>query len=135
VDHVSPTEPAAAPSRYDRIRRRLAPLALIIALAVLAWENCKPSERVTVTIGFELGPRAAEVSRLEVVLRRGATVIGHYRRGEGAGVPAQARLSLPRGAIELDIELDAAGRSARLTRRIDVGDAALVRVHLADDVP
>ena len=56
--------PMSEPSRYDRWRRRLAPVALFIALGFLAYDTCERKERSGTTIVLDLGAARSSVHHL-----------------------------------------------------------------------
>ena len=129
---------------YTLARKRIAPVALILAVTWIAHDTCSRHERRPVTLRFELGPGAARVHELRVDVVSGQDVIGRLRRGrEAAGLGApQLKLSLPDGEVELRIELElsaapeapAVATVRKLTRRIHGEGGATVVIPLADEL-
>ena len=53
-------------SRYDLFRRRLAPIALFLGIALIARESCNKNQRIHTTIQLDFGADAASVRAVDV---------------------------------------------------------------------
>ncbi|MEZ4359062.1 MAG: hypothetical protein R3B48_02705 [Kofleriaceae bacterium] len=134
-------------SRFAALRKRLAPLVLVIAGLALAHETCANEDRREVTVRFELGEGAPRVRELHVDLFVNGDAVSQLHRARTVGLAMGApemKSVLPGRDVELRIELavDAAdpaaadGRARRgvVTRRIHAEGGAVVSVPLADDI-
>jgi hypothetical protein len=95
------------PSRYDRWRRRLAPVALLIALGVLAHDTCERKDKAGTPIVLDLGAARPSVRHV----RADAFVAGE-----------------PAGWFESDVVGD-----RPLQFRALIEDRAIVRVQVTTD--
>lgn len=129
---------------WSKLRKRLAPVALVVAMGLMAREACDQRARQPVTLRFELGSGAARLRSLEVQVLADGELVGELRRGAGgAGLGApELKVSVPGGEAELRIELELAPPSAlaeaatrrSLVRRIHAEAGAAVTVPLAADL-
>jgi hypothetical protein len=89
-------------SRYDRLRRVIAPIALLVAIGVLARETCRAEEDRDVRFVVELDERIAEIRHLRVDLWQGDRSVGYFetRFGE-AGATGPVRFTQP---VPADLE-------------------------------
>jgi len=135
---ATPAPTPAPPSRYEAIRRRLAPVAMILGIGVLVWQMCKAPDRALVTLTVDLGSAASVVSEIDVVIREGNDVVGQIRRKQGGPHPMSpmiTQLNLPLGLLSADFEVDAGGRRHQLTRKIEVREATPeISVALGDEL-
>ena len=120
-------------SRYDLFRRRIAPIAFFIALALIARETCQKNHRTHATV--ELVFEARETVRaVEVLANVGEDTIASFRRTAQPGAligPCQFELSTPEDDGELVIEVDRGpDRQQRLTRRFHAIEGATIRVEI-----
>ena len=124
-------------SRYDWFRRRIAPIALFVALALMARESCQKQQRTHATIVVELGAAAARVRALdaEVWMNDERVAVAH-REPLGGGVLGPVRLdaSLPGEDGELRIDVDLGTTSRHVVRRFHAEDGSTVTVPLADEL-
>ncbi|MCE9572609.1 MAG: hypothetical protein K8W52_05585 [Deltaproteobacteria bacterium] len=97
-----------ATSRYDLFRKRLAPVALIVALAALAHETCSHRSTNDVTIELGFGNHAGEIRHLRADV---------FVDGE------------PDAWMEQDFGPDGADRPPRF-RAMVPGDHAVLRVDM-----
>lgn len=128
------TEPDRAPRLRDTLRRRIAPVAFLLALALLASRTCQ-SEAVRVRIELDPGAASAEVRAVRVdVFRQGEdqSVAVFSRRYGEAGPDARPSFEaqLDPGTYELRIEVETPRGHRRLERTIEPRDASTVTIRL-----
>lgn len=123
-------------SRYDLFRRRIAPIAFVLALGLLIKQSCDGNGRLHATLVFELGADRAAAQAIDVDILVGGESAGYlHRTREFAGGFDPARtafpISLPVADAELHIDLDLGGHHRLVTRAIHVpADAATIVVKL-----
>jgi len=124
-------------SRYDLFRRRIAPIAFLLAIGLIARDSCEKHPRTHTTVELELGDAAAQVRAVDVeVVIRGATV-GRYHRAalpDAAIGPCRFELALPEDDGELQIDIDLGGAHRVLTRRFHAVEGSTMSVALAADL-
>lgn len=99
-------------TRYQVFRRVIAPVALIAALALLAYDTCGAEQDAEVRFAVDFGDTAPEVRHVRIDLWRGDDSIGFFERRFGeAGVvePVRWRQVVPGGALEATISVTLAG--------------------------
>lgn len=130
-------------SWYASARKRVALVALLLAVGLLVRDTCRRQALEPVTLRFELGPHAARLRALSVEVVAGGEVVGRLQRGaEGAGLGApELRLPLPDGEAELRLELELAPAPPstevlrkRLRRAVHAEHGAVVTVPLGDEL-
>jgi hypothetical protein len=127
----------AEESRRVVWRRRIAPIALLIALGLLATRTCG-AERTSVELSFDVGAAAERVRELQVTVHRlpaeGAdTPVAQWTGRPSAGVLRPWKLHLDPGGYRLRFRADVGGRMVRFDRTIDVRqDEARITVPVAD---
>jgi hypothetical protein len=124
-------------SRYDWFRRRIAPIALFVALALMARESCQKTQRTHATIVIELGSAASRVRALDAeVWMNGERVAVAHREPLGGGAlgPVRLDVSLPGDDGELRIDVDLGTTERHLVRRFHAEDDSTVSVRIADDL-
>jgi hypothetical protein len=119
-------------SRYDRLRRRIAPVAFLLALGFLVHQTCQSEERQQTTIVLDFGDAAPRVKavRADVFSDDGEPVAWFER---AAPPDASGRVSFPAmldGPSTLRLRVDTATGLVPLERRLrsDGGDTLVVDV-------
>jgi hypothetical protein len=128
-------------TRYDLIRKRIAPIALVIAIGLLVRENCKQAERFHVTFVLELGAAEPRVRTIDAVIRIGGEDVATFHREAlpdlQIGTPRiVASLPARTGELVIDVGL-ATGTAAprrRIVRAFRAEDGAQIAVSLAEDL-
>jgi hypothetical protein len=128
-----------ARSAYDLFRSRIAPVAFVIALILLATHTCQ-SEPASVTFYFDFGGRGAPVRVLEVEMLRGddPEPVANFKEHFSSSRPASRsrwKLKLDGGTYRLRIRVETAVKTHRLERTVKVTDGAAITVPLADALP
>ena len=117
-------------SRYDRLRRVLAPIAVVIALVVLVRESMGRRGADHGTIELRFGAHAAEVTHVRAdVLDGSGAPVGHYERDLRADSSTPVRFP-----AELDdrarlvIDLSTTRGPRRFEHALGTGDDLVVDV-------
>jgi hypothetical protein len=123
---------------YQVVRKRIAPIAIILAFGLLIFETCSKQERIDVRFVLDLGGASETVSRVEVDVldAEGEPLSTFTRERDAAGVmgnPAFDAVLSEREAT-LAIRLHVPGRVIRAERRIVTDEGAVVTVALADEI-
>ena len=121
------------PSFYQTLRRRIAPVAFLLALAVLAARTCQ-SDIAEVEIVMDLGPRAGQVEKLRVdVFREGenTSVLVLDKNYDAAGATSSPRMraQLDRGTYHMEFSV-LLHDGPRRFERILLVDASSATIHL-----
>jgi hypothetical protein len=124
-------------SRYDWFRRRIAPVAFVVAILLMARQSCEKGGHDKATFVLDLGTAAADVRVVDAELWVGSTEVAVYHRAALAGTTMrdlrfEANLPAPDGELRLDVELVGAHRT--FTRRVHAVDGATVVLELAPDL-
>lgn len=122
-------------SRYDLIRRRIAPIAFLIAIALIARDSCEKHQRTHSTVELDFGEARPRVHAVEVRVVAGTDVVATFQRTAlGAGGIGTCRFdaALPGEDGELQIDVDLGGERRALIRRFHAVEGATVRVSLGD---
>ena len=121
-------------SRYDLFRRRLAPIALFLALALIARDSCNDNHRTHATVRLTFGDGAAKVRAVDVDIVLGGATFARFHRSalpDRAIGPVEIQLSVPQDDGELRIDVDLGATRQQLTRRFHAVEGATITV----DVP
>ena len=128
-------------SRYDLFRRRIAPIAFLLAIGLIARDSCQKNHRTHTTVELELGAARPAVRAVDVDIVTGgqgdAQPVAQFHRAALPGMligPCRFDLALAEddGELRIDVELGSGHR--RLTRRFHAVEGATMRVPLADDL-
>jgi hypothetical protein len=124
-------------SWYDVMRRRVAPIAFLLALVALSYQTCQ-AESVEVELTVRFGPDAGAVDsvRIDVVRDGSGDHVAFVERRFARGAPVELRQSVPlsEGMYRLDIELMIDGQGRRLSRVIDVAGEGGIRVDISGEL-
>ena len=119
-------------SRYDLLRRRIAPIAFFAAIALIAKDSCDKDKRAHTAVELELADRS-EVRAVDVEVFTGSERVGAFYRealpGKEIG-PCRFQLALTDEDAELRIDVDRGAAHQQLTRRIHVieGSTTLIAI-------
>ncbi|MEO8705237.1 MAG: hypothetical protein ABI867_34665 [Kofleriaceae bacterium] len=125
-------------TKYEFFRRRIAPVAFLGMVGLIAYDACKKQERTHATVQFDLGERAADVTEIDVQLSVAGDVIGTFHRRALPGSPigpCTFETALTENVGQLRIEVDYKGKRAVLERTIRPIEGSTVTVPLAADLP
>jgi hypothetical protein len=131
TDDPSPT----AGTRRRLIRKVVAPIALVLALVLLATQTCA-SEPVTARIRLGIGAAPVEHLRVTIQPVDREDALGYFEQ-EGRRGPAPVwRLEITPGSYRLSFSVTLHGEPAarRFERRIEVREGAEIFVDLTRDL-
>jgi len=126
-----------AVSKYDLFRRRIAPIAFGLAIALIAYRSCDHEQRTHAKIVLDLGAAQRDVKAVEAEIWMNGQQVSRFRRiALESGIGAtQFDASLPDtdGEVRMDIEL-ASGEHRAITRVIHVVEGGIVTIGLERDL-
>lgn len=125
-------------SRYDLFRKRIAPIAFIIALGLVIRQSCQQAERFHATIVLDYGTQEAKVRAVDARVLVDGESFGDLHRSALPNMtigPTKFEVALPQRDAELQIDVDV-GEPARrhIVRLIHAEENSTVTVPLADDL-
>ena len=125
-------------TKYDLIRRRIAPIAFGFAIAFMAYETCDKQERTSATIVIDYGAAERDVRAIEAEVWMNGEQVTQFRRAavaDGLIGPTQFKGSLPAsdGELRMDVELRS-GEHRTANRAIHVTEGATIRIQLERDL-
>lgn len=120
-------------SRYDLFRKRIAPVAFFLAIALLARDSCQKDQRIHATVELQVAgdPRAVEV---DVVV--GGAMVAKFRQ---AALPERAlgrveiKLSVPEADGEFHIDVDRGASHQRVVRHFHAVEDSTMLVAIPED--
>ena len=125
-------------TRYDFFRRRIAPVAFVLALGLMAYEMCNKHERTHATFVLEYGVFAKDVRAVEAEVWMNGERVTNFRRtaSEGAYIGASRfDASLPDTSGELRVDVDlASGDRRHVVRRVQIEEGQTVTFDLEPDL-
>jgi hypothetical protein len=133
-------------SRYDLFRRRIAPIAFLLAIALIARDSCEKDRRSHTTVELELGDARSRVREIDVDVMSGDAAAGRDTRPPPIATqrcialpdavigPCRFALALPDDDGELQIDIDLGGEHRRLVRRFHAIEGSTLLIPLADDL-
>jgi hypothetical protein len=124
-------------SRYQVWRRRLAPVAFGIAIAVLARDSCTKTQRTHATVVLDLGSGARDARALDADVLIGDDVLATYHKAAlpGSGLGAtKFEASIPAEDADVRIDIDLGTRHVKVARRIHIVEGSTVTVPLERDL-
>lgn len=125
-------------TRYEFFRKRIAPIAFLVVVGLIAYDACNKQERTRATIVLDYGVAAPEVKAVDAEIWMNNEQVTQFRRvaleGMQIGV-TKFEASLPDvdGEIRIDVDLGAKGHR-EMTRRIHIEEGATVIVPLERDL-
>jgi hypothetical protein len=125
-------------SRYDLFRRRIAPIAFFLAIALIARDSCEKDKRTHTTVELGFGAAKPSVRAVDVDVVVGSETIATFHR---AALPASTigpcrfPLALPDDDGELRIDVDLGATHQRLTRRFHAVEGSTMLVTIPDGDP
>lgn len=121
-------------TRYDLIRRRLAPIAFGVAIVLMARESCSKQQRTHATFVLDLGAAASTAHAVDAEIWMNGEQVSVFHRVALDGLhlgKTQFSGSYPAtdGELRIDVEL-APGDHRKITRKIHLDEGATVTVAL-----
>lgn len=125
-------------SRYDLFRRRIAPIALFLAIALIARDSCEKDKRTHTTVELQFGDDKPRVRAVDVDVVVGAETIATFHRAalpDSTIGPCRFPLVTPEEDGELRIDVDLGAVHHRLTRRFHAVEGSTMMVSIPDRDP
>lgn len=124
-------------SKYDLLRRRIAPIAFGIVMALIAYDTCNKQERTSATVVLDYGAAERDVRAVEAEIWMNGERVTHFRRvavdGRIGATKFKASLPDTDGEVRINVEL-ANGEHRPITRVIHVAEGATVTIPLERDL-
>ncbi len=123
-------------SRYALFRRRLAPIAFILAIGLIGHEQCTKLHRThaTVVLDFDdVAPRLVSVDAEVKIGDESAAIFHREAHGHAIG-PCKFELALPVDDADLQVDVDVAGTPKRIVRKLHLTEGATITVPLAREL-
>jgi hypothetical protein len=125
-------------SRYQLFRRRIAPIAFGLAIALIARDSCEKQQRTHATFVLDPGAAAHDIRSVEADLYVDGNQLTAFRRNadEGAYIgPMKFEAALPEKDAELRFDVDLGARGHRtFIRHVHADEGAMVTVPLDSDL-
>lgn len=125
-------------SRYDLFRRRIAPVAFFLAIALIARDSCEKDKRSHTTVELAFGAAAASVRAVDVDVVVGSETVATFHRAALPGStigPCRIPLTLTDEDGELRIDVDRGATHQRLTRRFQIVEGSTMLIAIPDGEP
>lgn len=127
----------SALSRYDLFRKRIAPIAFILAMGLLIRHTCQQEQRIHATIVISAGDAEPRVKSIDAkVIVQGET-LGEMHREAQPGLrigTAKFDVALPEEDGQVIIDVDLGTEKRHLMRRIHAAEGATIELDLSSDL-
>lgn len=124
-------------TRYDLFRKRLAPIAFVLALGLLVHEQCQGKQRIHGVVVITAGEAEPKVKAIDAQVVVDGEVMGELHRHALDGTmigDARFSVTLPAEDAFVKIDVEMVGETRHLTRRMHVEEGATVHLDLASDL-
>ena len=125
-------------SRYDTFRRRIAPIALVLGIALIARDTCQKEQRTHTSVELQFGSAAPVARAVQVDVVVGGETVATFHRAalpDAAIGPCRIPLVLTDEDGELRIDVDRGTSHQQLTRRFHAVEGSTVTVPIPDAEP
>jgi hypothetical protein len=123
-------------SRYDLFRKRLAPIAFVLALGLLVRDSCQKDQRTHTTFELAFAAPQAKIHAVDVgVIIDNDTFATFHRAALPGGTigPCRFLAALPSTDGELRIDVDLGDHHQQLTRQFHTIEGSTTIIHIPDD--
>jgi hypothetical protein len=123
-------------SRYQLFRRRLAPIAFFLAIALIAKDSCDKDRRTHTMVELDLGADRPGIRAIDVEVVIDAQTVATFHRAALPGStigPCRFQLSAPEDDGELRIDVDLGATHRQLTRRFHAVEGGTIVVPIAGE--
>jgi len=126
-------------TRYEFFRKRIAPIAFLLVVGLIAYDACSKEERTRATIVFDYGTVEPQVRAVEAELWMNNAKTAHFKHRvtlEGARMgKTKFEVSVPDkdGELRIDVELEG-GVHKEVVRAVHIEEGATVTVPLDRDL-
>jgi hypothetical protein len=121
-------------------RRRLAPIAFILAIALIGHEQCNKMQRTHATVVLDFADVAPRVVTVDAEVKIGdeSAAIFH-REAHGHGIdhglgPCKFELALPVDDADLTVDVDLGAGPKHIARKLHLTEGATITVPLAREL-
>jgi hypothetical protein len=124
-------------SRYDLFRKRIAPIAFIVAMGLLIRETCQGEQRIHATIVIGTGDAEPRVQAIDAQLIVNGEAYGEVHRRAQPGLrigAARFAVAMPEADGELIIDVDLGTEKRHVMRRIHASENATIELDLSSDL-
>ncbi len=124
-------------TRYDLIRKRIAPLIFLLAMGLLIRETCQKADRAQGTVDIELGAAESKVRAIDVTLLVDGDDLSVFHRVAPPGLtigPIRFPVSMPSRDGELRIDATLETTTKHIVRKFHAADGAVVTIKIGDDL-
>lgn len=126
-------------TRREFAIKRLIPVAMLTAIALIAHDTCNKSELTHATLELDFGAERARVRSVEAEVVVDGDVVGQLRRTAEPGMKlgtTSFKISLPAQDATVRVTVDVGSGEVVLPERsIHVDEGATVMLSLARDLP
>lgn len=121
-------------TRYDIFRKRIAPVAMVVAVALIAREQCGRMKRTHATVVLDFGGQVSRVRdvRAEVTVGEGESAAMFHREAHPPGGIGTCKfeLALPVEDARLTVDTDVDGKIIHVDRGIHLDEGATITIKL-----
>jgi hypothetical protein len=124
-------------TRYDLFRRRIAPIAFLLAIGLIARDSCQKDHRTHTTVELQLGEARSRVRAVDVDVVTGDQTVARFHRAalpDAMIGPCRFELALPEDDGELRLDVDLGAEHRRLTRPFHAVEGATMFVPIERDL-
>jgi hypothetical protein len=121
----------------DVLRKRVAPIAFILAMALLVQHTCKGQERTHATIVLDYGEGAALVRSVDATLQVDGELINEFHRQALPGLrigESKFAVAMPNTKGQLTIDVDLGATRRHIMKTIYATEGATISVPLSADL-
>lgn len=118
-------------TRYDFFRKRIAPVAFLAVVGLIAYDTCEKQERTEATFVIDLGEASPRVRSVDATLVVDGEAVATFRRVATPGLtigPCRFEAVMPERDGELRLAVDVDGTLRSFVRQVRAEEGATVRV-------
>ncbi len=127
----------SALTRYDLFRKRIAPIAFILAMGLLVRQTCQKEQRFHATVVISAGDAEPKVKAIDAkVIVQGETLGEMHREAQPGMLIGKAKfdVALPEEDGQVIIDVDLGAEKRHVMRRIHVAEGATIELDLSSDL-
>ena len=121
-------------SRYALFRRRLAPIAVILAVGLVGHEQCTKMHRTHATVVLDFADVAPRVVSVDAEVKIGDESAAIFHRAAKPIGTCKLELALPVDDADLQVDVDVGGQVKRIHRKLHLDEGAVITVPLAREL-
>jgi hypothetical protein len=119
------------------LRKRIGPIAFVLAMGLLVREQCVKSQRTHSTIVINTGMSEPKVDAIDARVMVEGEPFGEVKRTRLNGMQigdASFKVSLPKPDAVVEMDITVSGTPKHLTRRIHAVDDATITINVGDEL-